>query len=149
MLTLTENPAELDPRERRFTALVGIAAGLTGDELRALSAREDHDERLAAEIDLLAWCGFTTQAARAVLAERDMANGGGRKRRPGVGDARREIRALALLALEQHGPAAIGMFRQVAAMCGEEGDLVTRRSFLEFAETAEQLLAERAASSLN
>jgi hypothetical protein len=51
--------------------------------------------------------------------------------------------------LRQEGPAAVGIFREMAETAGKRSDDVTRGSFLEFAETAEQLLAERAASSLN
>jgi hypothetical protein len=148
MLTLTEVPAEIDPATLRFTALFGISMGIAPGELRTRSAgtpRESADKQVADEIDLLTVCGFTRQVASAVLDERDRAT---RPRQPySKEDAWPGIRAVAEAVLDQKGPAAVGLFRQIADTAAKRGDDEMVRSFLDFAEAAEQLLAERAAES--
>ena len=153
MTTLTEAPAELDTLRAtgltellpatalRFTALVGIAAGITAEELRtrsACTAREAADGQLADEVERLIACGVTKEVARRALAD----DGDRPRRRYSEEDARREIRAVAEAMLRQEGPAAIGICRQIAATAGQRGDAVLRCSFLEFAAAAELLLAE-------
>lgn len=147
MMTLTETPTVLDPARRRFIALVGIATGVTADKLLAIAApTADADEvassQIAEEIVFLAWCGFTESAARAVLDERSRAKKNAPRRPRSEEQSRAEIRAVAAAMLRQEGPAAVGLCRQAAATAAQDGDPVTRRSFLEFATAAEQLLAE-------
>ena len=150
MLTLTETPAELDPATLRFSALFGIAMGFTPDELRTRSAgtpQEAADKQVADEIDLMTMCGFTKQVASTVLDEGDRANRALRQQPYSKEEAWREIRAVAQAFLDWKGPAAVGIFREIADTADKEGDAVMRRSFTEFAEAAEQLLAERDAVS--
>jgi hypothetical protein len=150
MLTLTQVPAELDPFTLRFTALFGMSMGFTPDRLRSRSAgtlREAADKQVADEIEFLAVCGFTGQVASAVLDERDRANRALRQQPYSEEDTRREVRAVAEAYLNWKGPAAVGLFHRAANDAGKRGDAVMRRSFTEFAEAAELLLAERGAES--
>jgi hypothetical protein len=150
LLTLTEVPAEIDPAALRFTALFGLSMGFTPDGLRSRSAgtpQEAADKQLADEIEFLTAFGFTTQVAAAVLDERDRANRALRQEPYSEEDARREVRAVAGAFLDQQGPGAVGIFREIADRAAEEGDAVMCRSFTEFAAAAEQLLAEHGAES--
>jgi hypothetical protein len=142
MLTLTELPAELDPAALHFTALLAIAAGITPDELRTRSAGTPHDSQVADEVDLLTMCGFTRQVASTVLDERDRAKRALPQQPYSTEDAWQEIRAVAGAFLDLKGPAAVGFLRGIADAADKEGDGEMRRSFTEFAEAAEQLLAE-------
>lgn len=150
MLTLAEIPVALDPAALYFTALLGISMGFTPGELRTRSAggpREAVDHQVADEIDLMTMCGFTRQVASTVLAERDHANRALHAGHCCAEEARREIRAVAGAMLRTEGPAAVGMCRQIADTADKRGDAQMRRSFTEFAEAAEELLAERGAES--
>jgi hypothetical protein len=150
LLTLTEAPAELDPATLRYTALFGIAMGFTAAELRTRSAGtswESADKQLADEIELMTACGFTRRVSSTVLAERDRANRALRQHRYSAEDMRRGIRTVAEAGLRQEGPEAVRMFRQLADTAEQEGDIASRRSFLEFAAAAELLLAEYGAES--
>ena len=148
MMTLTEKPTELDPRELRIAALAEIAVSdLPGYSTAA--ALKPVAKQVADEILLLAWCGFTPPVARAVFAERDRARRSARTRPYSPEQVRREIRAVAEAGLLTEGPAVIGIFRQVADQAEQDGNSTLCRSFLEFAAVAEELLAGRGAASLN
>jgi hypothetical protein len=150
MMTLTENPIELTPAALRFAALFGLSTGFTPSGLRARSAgtpQEAADKRIADEIDLLAECGFTRQVASAVLDERNRANRALHAGHDCAEEARQEIRAVAGAFLNWKGPAAVGICRQIADAADKRGDGEMRRSFTEFADAADQLLAERGAES--
>lgn len=150
MLTLTEVPAELAPFTLRFTALFGMSMGFTPDRLRSRSAgtsREAADEQVADELEFLIACGFTRQVASAVLDERDRASRAMWQQPYSEEDTRREVRAVAEAYLDWKGPAAVGLFHRAANEADKRGDAVMRRSFTEFAEAAELLLAERGAES--
>jgi hypothetical protein len=147
MLTLTQVPAGLDPFTLRFTALFGMSMGFTPDRLRSRSAgtlREAADKQVADELEFLTVCGFTAQVAFAVLDERDRANRALRQQPYSEEDARREIRGVAQAFLDWKGPAAVAFLRGIT----NSPDTVARRSYTEFAEAAEQLLAERRAEAL-
>jgi hypothetical protein len=154
MMTLDDRPVtvttagadSLMAGRLRAAALLLIASDVTPDELRSwpepTAARKVADREIADEAEYLASRGVTKEVARRAIAEYDQ---GRPRRRYSEDDARREIRAVAEALLRREGPAAPGIFRQVA----DKVDGSTRESFLEFAATAEQLLAERGASSLN
>jgi hypothetical protein len=150
MMTLTETPAELDPATLHFTALFAISMGFTPDEVRTRSAgtpQEAAGKQVADEIDLMTMCGFTRQVASTVLDERDRAKRALSQQSYSKEEAWQEIRAVAGAMLRADGPAAVDMCRQIADAADQRGDVVMRRSFTEFAEAAEQLLAERGAES--
>ncbi len=57
--------------------------------------------------------------------------------------ARQEVRKVAAVFVENLGPAAVSFFRQLADNAAAKDDTAMVASFTEFAEAAEQLLAER------
>ncbi|MGH3263110.1 MAG: hypothetical protein ACRDNS_14055 [Trebonia sp.] len=151
MLTLTETQAELTPAALRFTALFGMSLDVTATELRNRlggTAQKAKDKQLADEIDLMTACGYTGRVATTVLAERDRANEAPHLRYSCPEQAGREIRAVAGAAVDQEGPAAVRILRGIAAASASEGDSQSDKSFTEFADAAEQLLAERGAEPL-
>ena len=79
--------------------------------------------------------------------ERDRANRALRQQPYSDEDARREIRAVAGAFLDWKGPAAVGFCRGIADTADQDGDVVLRHSFLEFATAAELLLTEHGAES--
>jgi len=129
----TAEAASLRARRLRAAALALIASDVTPDELRSspadTAARKVADNEVADEAERLAARGVTRRAASRAIRER----------------ARLSDRRVAAAFVRKYGPAAAGICRQVAATAGDE----TRGSWLAFAAAAEQLLAERGASSLN
>ena len=134
-MTLTQNPAELDPGELHFNAVRAIADGVTPDELRsstAGTAREAVGKQIADEAEHLASRGVTRRGALRAVKE----------------CIRLSVRAVAEAGLRAEGPAVVRTFRRIADTAEREGDTASRDSFLEFAAEAERLLAERSTRSL-
>ncbi|HZR53613.1 MAG TPA: hypothetical protein VFB06_29415 [Streptosporangiaceae bacterium] len=150
-MTVTEIPAELTPASLRFTALFGISMGFTAAEVRTRpgdTAQKSADKQIADEIDLMTACGYTRQVAAVVLDERGRANRGLHPQRCGAEQARREVRAVAEAMLRARGPAAVRICRRIAGQAAIDGDSELSRSFAEFADAAEELIAECEAGPL-
>jgi hypothetical protein len=147
-MTLTETPAAVDAAQLRYTAMLAISMSFTPGELRTRSEgtqQEAADKQIADEIEFLSACGYTEQVASTVLTERARAIP--HTPRGTEEDARREIRTVAEVFLQQLGPEAVALCHRIADTAAKRGDDTMVRSFLDFAEAAEQLLAERAAES--
>jgi hypothetical protein len=141
MITVNDRPGHVTTAEAfsltavrlRCAALLLIASDVTPDELRsspaATAARKVADQEIADEAEYLAARGVTRRAAARALRE----------------CARSSDRRVAAAFLCKYGHAAVGICLQIANTAGDE----TRGSWLAFAAAAQQLLAERGASSLN
>jgi hypothetical protein len=124
-VTTAEAPNLLRPQRARYIALGAIVGGVTPGELRSATTGRV-GRQIADEAEYLLAHGVTRRAA--IRARKEI--------------ARSSVRRVAMAMLRQEGPSAVGIFRELAETAGLRRDGVTESSFLEFAETAEQLLAE-------
>jgi len=137
MLTLTQNPAGLDPATLRYTALLAIAVEITPAKLRTRSAGTPQaaaDRQIADEVDYLSARGVTGRAASRALAERDRRLNPGRQHRPYSEQDARQAAGIYLA-----DGMTSGALRADTALRGTPG---TRRMFAMVADAMDALLAE-------
>jgi hypothetical protein len=136
VLTLTQNPAELDPRALRYAALLAISTGAGLAWLRTRAAgtpQEITDKQIADEAGYLAARGVTMRVARRVSRERDRANPAYRDRRYTLQDARQVARIYLGAGMTS------AALREDTALRGTPEE---RRRFAMIADAMDALLAE-------